>query len=431
MHIAHIAPAWITVPPKNYGGTETVMFHLVEQLVALGHDVTLFAPGDARTSAKHISFFPTSLIPSGVPWQAHLKADYHVHCALEYINAHAFDVVHTHLSTSADMALFPLTASLPTPHVTTLHSPFPFDNATGGWIGDADQYYLSKWGSRVPMIAISQSAQAQAPKDVNFVGVVHHGIRLQDYQPTANGKGAFFAWLGRFVPEKGAHLAIQAATQAGVPLVLAGNVQHHHESQQYFHESIQPHIDGKQVTYVGPVNLKQKIRLLSQARGLLNPIEWEEPFGMVMIEAMALGCPVISFARGAAPELIMHGKTGFLVHNVQQMVRSMAHIGKIDRAVTRSHVERSFSAQKMAEHYVDIYRRVMRMSTPASRPTVFDAPPHKALIPARSVRLTAPLPALNGHQKGYRTKQATGEALSSGTVPSAEQEDVCNSQEAM
>src|SRR5213075_1295384 len=150
-------------------------------------------------------------------------------------------------------------------------------------------------------------------------------------------------------------LAILAAKRAQVPLVLAGTIDSLQDSQRYFYKVIKPQIDGQQVKYVGPVNMRQKLSLLSRARGLLNPIEWEEPFGMVMIEAMALGCPVISFARGAASELIVHRKTGFLVHDVHEMVRFIPRIDEIDRDATRAYVERNFSARVMAEKYVKIY----------------------------------------------------------------------------
>ncbi|HEU5229182.1 MAG TPA: glycosyltransferase, partial [Ktedonobacteraceae bacterium] len=157
MRIAQIAPPWITVPPKNYGGTEMVIYNLVEALVAQGHDVTLFAPGDVRTSARQISFFPKALLEEGVPWRGHLKAYYHLYCALEQVVENHFDIVHAHLSSSTDMYIFPLTASLATPHLATLHSNFPFD-AIPGWAGDADQYYVRKF-SGLPVVAISESAR--------------------------------------------------------------------------------------------------------------------------------------------------------------------------------------------------------------------------------------------------------------------------------
>jgi glycosyltransferase involved in cell wall biosynthesis len=300
MRIAQIAPPWISIPPKNYGGTESVISNLVEELVRQEHDVTLFAPGDARTTARLVSFFSTSLLAKKGDWGTHLKAFYHLQRAIDQVRAGKFDIVHTHLSSGAD--LFPLTASLATPHVTTLHSHFPYD-------------------------------------------------RNPD---------------GRIAPEKGPHLAIEAAKRARVPLVLAGTIDRYVKSSvAYFHEQIEPQIDNKQIKYVGPVNMKRKVSLLSRARGFLNPIEWEEPFGMVMIEAMAVGCPVISFARGAAPEIVEHGKTGFLVQDLDEMVQAIPKIEEIDREATRQHVECQFSTQVMAEKYTQVYEKVIAMNKKA------------------------------------------------------------------
>ena len=363
MKIAQIGSPWIAIPPKNYGGTENVLYTLVEEQVAQGphgSKVTLFAPGDAKTTATHISFFPKSLLAAGETWQAHLKAYYHFHCTVEYLKKHDFDIVHTHLSSAADLYLFPLMASLSTPHITTLHSPFPFDASPKSKLGPTDEYYMP-WLTAVPMVAISKSAQAHAPQDLRFTGVVHHGLPLNDFRPTRTRPDNFFVWLGRFAPEKGAHLAIEAAKQAQVPLILAGTIdRYRQESMHYFHETIEPHIDDKQVKYIGPVNHKQKRSLLGRARGFLNPIEWEEPFGMVMLEAMAMQCPVISFARGAAPEIVVDGQTGFLVKNVDEMVQAIPRIDEIDRDATRAHVEEHFSARTMAEKYTQMYKKVMR-----------------------------------------------------------------------
>ncbi len=364
MKIAHIAPPWITVPPKNYGGTEVFIHDLVEEQVAQGHEVTLLAPSDAKTSAKLVSFFPQSLLDAGVPWQAPLKAYYHLYKAVEYVKGHDFDIVHIQLSSTPDMYIFPLTASLTTPHVMTLHSNFPFDR-TESWIGDADALYM-EWASSVPMTAISEHARACNAEEypLNFVGVVHHGLSMTEYQPTVKQPEDFFVWLGHFVPAKGPHLAIEAAKKANVPLVLAGIVDHTRSlSLDYFNDVVKPQIDNQQIKYIGPVNLEQKIDLLSRARGFLNPIEWDEPFGMVIVEAMAVGCPVISFDCGAAPELIVHGKTGFLVKDdVNEMVHYIPHIDEIDREVTRMHVKRNFSASVMAEKYTRIYNKVISMS---------------------------------------------------------------------
>ncbi|MBV9230247.1 MAG: glycosyltransferase family 4 protein [Chloroflexi bacterium] len=352
MKIAQIAPPWINIPPKNYGGTESVLYSLVEEQVALGHDVTLFAPGDAKTSAKLVSFFPKSLLQEGVPWTVHLKAFYHLQKALEQVEQQDFDIVHTHLSSGADMYVFPLTARLATPHVATLHSHFPFDRGPGGWVGDADRYYMD-WAPYVPIVAISETARAQEKQPLNFVGVVYNGIEMDQYRISNRKRENCFVWLGRFVPEKGPHLAIEVAKQANVQLVLAGTIDRYVKSAMtYFQE---------QIKYIGPVDMKQKNSLLSRARGFLNPIEWEEPFGMVMIEAMALGCPVISFERGAAPEIVVHGKNGFLVHDVAEMVQYIPRIDEIDRDALRPYVEQKFSARVMTEIYIEVYEKVIGM----------------------------------------------------------------------
>jgi glycosyltransferase involved in cell wall biosynthesis len=384
MKIAQIAPPWITIPPKNYGGTENVIYNLVEALVVRGHDVTLFTTGDSNTSAKQVSFLPQSLIDSGVPWQPPLKAYYHHLKSIEYINAHDFDIVHTHLSSTPDLYTFPLTAQLNVPHVTTLHSHFPFDKTPDGWRGDVDAYYIKEWGSSVPLVAISESARRQAPEGLNFVGVVHHGLLMKQFQPTGQPEG-YFAWIGRCSPEKGTHLAIQAAKAAGVRLVMAGVVGRNNKAIQYYQEVVKPQIDNEQITFLGPADMQQKIDLLSRASGFLNPIQWEEPFGMVMIESMALGCPVISFARGAAPEIIVHSKTGFLVHDLDEMVRCIPCIGKIDREATRMHVERNFSAHTMDEHYLKIYQKIIDESKTASKATTHTNSPRKPIISSAHV----------------------------------------------
>lgn len=350
-----IAPPWISIPPHDYGGTESIVAFIVEELVALGHDVTLFASGDSVTQAKLVSFIPQSLVAEGVPWQATLKAYFHLHKALE--QAGDFDVVHTHLSSTADMFLFPLMQHLATPHVTTMHSNFPFDRV-GEWIGDADKYFLD-WMKPAPLVTVSHRARANIPYDLNVAGVVHLGVPMQHYLFKDAAPQAYFTWLGRFAPAKGAHLAIAAAKRAGVRLILAGIIEHSNkESSDYYASEIAPHLDGDQVRYIGPVDMEQKVALLSQAAGFLNPITWEEPGATVVLEAMALGCPVISFARGVVPELIVHGKTGFLVNNVAEMAAAVPYVAGISRRATHEHVKQNFSARVMAEKYLAIYQKL-------------------------------------------------------------------------
>lgn len=365
MRVAHIAPPWISIPPKNYGGTENVLFTLIEEQVAQGHEVTLFAPADAQTSAKQISFFARSLVECGFPWYAHLKAYYHLHKSVDYLQKHLsdFDILHTHLSSSSDLYLFPLTETLPLPHVTTLHSQFPFDLGIKTWQGDADRYYM-EWVTRAPLVAISKSASYQEREKfpLNFIDIVYHGMDLRHFAPPCRTPDTFFIWLGRIVPEKGAHLAIAAARKACVPLILAGIVDPHlREAQVYFHEQIKPELDGQQIRYIGPVCMQERNNLLHRARGMLNPLLWEEPFGMVMIEAMAAGCPVIAFRRGAAAEIVACGKSGFLVGNIEEMVEAIHKIHLLDRQQVRHHVETHFSAQIMAQDYTRVYEQVIGM----------------------------------------------------------------------
>jgi glycosyltransferase involved in cell wall biosynthesis len=299
------------------------------------------------------------LLSEGVPWQANLKAYYHLHKSLEYTFEHNFDIVHNHLSSSADMYIFPLSATLTKPHVTTLHGHFPFDKALDSWTGDADGYFMD-WAQHVPLVASSESARMQVAYPTHFVGTVHNGIRMRDYTSTCTDIGNYFVWLGRFAPEKGAHIAIEAARKAQVPLILVGvRDQQDQDSMQYYRHMIEPYVDGKQIRYIGPISMSQKIDLLSHARALLNPVEWEEPFGMIQIEAMATGCPVIAFARGAATEIVTHGLTGFLAYNVQDVVHYISQIDEIDRNRVREYAIRHFSARTMAENYLRIYANVI------------------------------------------------------------------------
>ncbi|QBD78192.1 glycosyltransferase family 4 protein [Ktedonosporobacter rubrisoli] len=366
MKIAHIAPSWITLPPQNYGGTEHVLAYLLEEQVAQGHDVTVFAPADAHTSARQVSFFPRSLLPSGIPWSAHLKAYYHLHKAVSLLSRLQAEIVHLHLSSASDMYLFPLLASLSIPRLMTLHSCFPFDRVDS-WVGDADHYYLREWANSMPMVAISEQARSHAPVELNFLGVVHHGLPMSHFPFSAQPPANYLAWMGRMVPEKGAHLAIEAARRAGIRLLLAGTIDRHVPGEmRYFEEKIRPQLDGEQARYLGPVDMAAKIELLGRARALLNPIEWEEPFGMVMIEAMALGCPVIAFSRGSAPEMVAPGRSGFLVENVEQMAQAIGMLGQVDRRQVRRYAEEHFSVQVMASKYLSLYRQVLAEQSPVA-----------------------------------------------------------------
>ncbi|HTI13182.1 MAG TPA: glycosyltransferase family 4 protein [Dictyobacter sp.] len=381
MKIAQIAPPWISIPPQTYGGTENVIHHLVEELVTLGHDVTLFAPADARTSAKHVSFIPRALLKDGPVSQASLKAYYHLHKSLEFVAEHHFDIVHTHLSSGGDMYIFPLLARLHTPHVTTLHNAFSFTDA---WSKETDQYFR-EWIQNTPLISISESARHQVVFPANVVGTVHHGIPMSTYRPENNTNANYLVWMGRFVYEKGAHLAIEAARKTQVPLILAGvKESYNRDAMNYYHYMIEPYLDDQQIRYIGPVSAQQKIHLLQQARALLQPLQFEDPSGIVMIEAMATGCPVIAYARGVAPEIIVHGQTGFLVHTMDDMVNAIDHVGEIKRSCVHEHTQQNFSASKMAKNYMSIYTEVMNTRhIPVSEFSSLLASPHIELAHGR------------------------------------------------
>ncbi|GCE24480.1 glycosyltransferase family 4 protein [Dictyobacter kobayashii] len=360
MKIAQVAPPWIEVPPKTYGGTETVLHTLVEEQVAQGHDVTLLGPAGSQTSAKLVPLIEHSLLEEGFSWHdTQIERDY-LQRALEYVYDHTFDIVHTHLSSGGDMYLFPLLANAHIPHITTLHSNLPFEPAEVPI--DISQEDIERYTAHVPIVAISEHACQSQGLRLNFIGIVHHGISLEKYPMTTDRPNDYFMWLGRFVPEKGPHLAIQASKQAQVPLMLVGTISQGYE--QYYKDTVEPCTHKKQITNYGPASYEEKLTLMGFARGFLNPITWEEPFGMVMIEAMATGCPVISFARGAAPEIIADGETGFLVNSLEEMVQAMGRIDEIEREKVRGYVQEHFSCSAMARKYTDIYQKAIRQFLP-------------------------------------------------------------------
>ncbi|GLV59332.1 glycosyl transferase [Dictyobacter sp. S3.2.2.5] len=359
MKIAQLAPPWIEIPPKAYGGTETVLHILVEEQVAQGHEVTLLAAAGSQTGANFVPLTAHSLLEEGFSWRDTQKEREYLQQALDYIEAHDFEIVHTHLSSGGDMHLFPLLSHLRVPHVTTLHSNLPF--RTEEVPPEIKQGDIARWTEHVPIVAISEQARRHQGLPLHFIGVVHHGISPQQYPMSSEPPEDYFLWLGRFVPEKGPHLAIQAAKQAGVPLILAGTISQNQE--QYYKEVVESQIDGELIRNHGPASFEEKLTLMGRARGFLNPITWEEPFGMVMIEAMATGCPVISFARGAAPEIVSDGKTGFLVQNLEEMVHAIGRIDEISREKTRAHVQQHFSGAAMAYKYNGIYQKAIRNFT--------------------------------------------------------------------
>jgi glycosyltransferase involved in cell wall biosynthesis len=348
MRIAQVAPLWERVPPDKYGGTERVIHNLVEGLVDRGHDVTLFASGDSCTRAQLIAVVPRHLRAEGIAWDNHLFPLMSFAAAFE--RAEEFDVIHTHLNTPTDFAIFPLSHLVKTPVVTTVHCRFP------GVDGSADQRALLQKYHDHPYVTIS-NAQRTMP-ELNVVATVYNGIDLDAY-PFSETTEDYVLWLGRICKDKGTGEAIEAARLSDVRLLLAGKLDIHNPAYMaYYEREVISRVDGDRVLYLGEVDQRFSARLMRGARALLNPIRWPEPFGLVMAEAMACGTPVISFPIGAAPELIRDGRTGFLVNSVEEMAEAITRIGHIDRRECRRHVEQNFSADTMVGKYERVYRRL-------------------------------------------------------------------------
>jgi glycosyltransferase involved in cell wall biosynthesis len=341
MRIAQIAPLTEAVPPPLYGGTERVVSWLTEELVAMGHDVTLFASGDSKTSAKLDAFWPRSLRLDGT-----IRDQNALHMAMlehVYRRAHEFDLLHFHL----DYFPFSLFSRQPTPFVTTLH----------GRLDLPEHQPLFSTFSRVPVISISES-QSTPVQQGNFIGAVLHGMPLDFLRPQPQAAPpSYLAFLGRMSPEKRADLAIHIARRCGLPLKLAAKVDR--ADEDYFREEIKPLLDTPGVEFIGEIDDTQKQDFLSGAIALLLPIDWPEPFGIVMIEAMACGCPVIAYNRGAVPEIIEDGVTGFIVEDEIGAVQAVRKLGRLSRTAIRREFERRFSSRRMAEDYLELYRSLI------------------------------------------------------------------------
>ncbi|HEY9619031.1 MAG TPA: glycosyltransferase family 4 protein [Crinalium sp.] len=340
MRIAQVAPLWERVPPPAYGGIELVVGHLTDELVRRGHDVTLFASGDSLTLAKLESVHPRAL-----RLDAAVK-EYSIYEMLQlsqvYERADEFDVIHSHMGCSA----LSYANLVKTPTVHTLHGVFTPDNEK-----------IFNYAKHQPFVSIS-NAQREPRLGLNCVATVYNGIDVSSYEfhPEPDDP-PYLAFLSRLSPEKGVHLAIAIAKQAGWRLKIAGKVDP--VDKKYFESEIKPHIDGKQIEYLGEANHAQKSVLMGGAVATLFPITWREPFGLVMVESMAAGTPVIAMEMGSTPEVIAHGKTGFLCHNVEECVEAIAQIPQISRQACRDHVSAHFSVEHMTDGYETVYRYLL------------------------------------------------------------------------
>ena len=349
MRIAQIAPLFEAVPPKLYGGTERVVSNLTEELVAMGHDVTLFASGDSVTAAKLDAPWPRALRldPDVKDW----VATYAI--MMEYVlrRAHQFDVLHFHTD------YFPnsLFSRQSTPFLTTLHGRLDLPE-----FGAVYRFFPD-----VPLISISDSQRKPVP-DLNWVSTVYHGLPEKLLTPVSGpAEEPYFAFLGRISPEKGIERAIRIATACGVKLKVAAKVDN--ADRAYYDAQIAPLLANANVEFIGEINDSQKPAFLSAARALLFAIDWPEPFGLVMIEAMACGCPVIAFRRGSVPEVMLEGVSGFIVDNVEEAIAACSKLDQIDRAGVRRYFDRRFTARRMASDYVSVYQRLIDAAKPMLR----------------------------------------------------------------
>ncbi|WP_035727213.1 glycosyltransferase family 4 protein [Bradyrhizobium murdochi] len=341
MRIAQIAPLFESVPPRLYGGTERVVAYLTEELVRQGHQVTLFASEDSITSAELVPCTPRALrldpdVRDALP---------HHMIMLDKVRERAdeFDVLHFHV----DYLHFPLFRCERSRTLTTLH----------GRQDLADHMPFYRRFSDMPLVSISNAQRAPLP-GVNFVDTVYHGLPVGLHMPSLDRHGGYLAFLGRISPEKRPDRAIAIARAAGRPLKIAAKVDKADDA--YFRDFIAPMLDGGGIEFIGEINDNAKGEFLGQAAGLLFPIDWPEPFGLVMIEAMACGTPVLAFRCGSVPEIVEDGLTGRIVSDVDEAVRAVPELLALDRKAIRVRFEERFSATRMAADYVKIYQKMLR-----------------------------------------------------------------------
>jgi glycosyltransferase involved in cell wall biosynthesis len=338
MRIALVAPLYESVPPKLYGGTERVVSYLAEELVELGHRVTLFASGDSITRAELVPIVPAALRLAG--YKDPLA--YHV-LTLGKLQARIddFDVVHHH----ADYLHFPTSRALGHPHVTTLH----------GRLDLPELMPLFRQFGDAPLVSISHAQRAPLA-DANWQATVHHGVPLDLYAPS-EVSSEYLVFIGRISPEKRVDRAIEIAAKAKLPLKIAAKVDP--ADREYFEAEVKPLLGHAHVEFVGEINDAAKAELLRQARALLFPIDWPEPFGLVMIEAMACGAPVIAWPCGSVPEIITPGENGYVVASIDDAVAAVQGLEPSIRRRCRRTFEERFSASRMAKEYLRVYERLL------------------------------------------------------------------------
>ncbi len=334
-----IAPVWIPVPPDGYGGIERMLKLLVDELVDMGVDVTMYCAGGSNTRAEQVVFFedaPTEHMGESI------YECYHTGHAFKDIKDRDFDLVHDHAGfTGVAFANF-----LSIPMVHTLHGPFEPQVA----------HFYNGFARDAHYVTISDFQQKKCP-DLNYAGVVYNAVDLEEHQPDGE-KEDYLVYLSRVCEAKGTHHAVRIARENGWRLVMAGKIDAGRD-MEFFQKEIEPYVDGKNIVWLGEVPQDEKVRMLARARCFLFPIEWEEPFGLVMAEANACGTPVITTRWGAAPEVVEHGVTGFVADSLDEIPGFLKRIDEIDPVTCREEVIRRFSPRSMAQGYLDIYEKVL------------------------------------------------------------------------
>jgi glycosyltransferase involved in cell wall biosynthesis len=348
MRIAQVAPLCESCPPQLYGGTERVVSHLTEELVRQGHEVTLFASGDSRTRAM-----------LEAPCKTALRLDPHCRDPLAHHmvllnrvarSADLFDIIHFHI----DYLHFPLFAPRWSKTLTTFH----------GRLDLPDLVPVVQEFSMMPLVSISNAQRTPLPW-ANWYGTVHHGLP-PDLYPAGRGEGGYLAFVGRISPEKGPERAIEIARRAGLPLIIAAKVDK--VDRDYYKAEVEPLLKDPLIEFIGEIDDNEKGALLGDATALLFPIDWPEPFGLVMIEAMACGAPVIAFRRGAVAEIVENGVTGFVVDDIDEAAAAIPKVRRLDRRLIRQRFDERFRVERMTCDYVELYGEVLRRGSGANRP---------------------------------------------------------------
>jgi len=345
MRIAQVSPLWERVPPPGYGGIELVVGHLTDELVRRGHEVTLFASGDSQTLARLESISPQAIRLDPTVKEPAVYDMLQISRIIE--QAQEFDVIHFHTGFSA----LPFAQFLKTAVVHTLHGTFTADN----------RKLFTQYRSQ-SYISISNAQRELEPR-LNYIRTVYNGIDIEDYPFHAQPQNPpYLAFLGRMSPEKGPQHAIAIARATGLPLKMAGKIDV--VDQEFFEREIAAQIDGKQIQYLGELTHAQKVELIGNAAVTLFPITWTEPFGLVMIESMCAGTPVIGMSLGSVPEVIAHGKTGFVCHSIEEMIAAIPAAMELNRQACRDHVVSHFSITQMVDGYEAAYQQAIgeRMS---------------------------------------------------------------------